>query len=463
MISSIANETSKSFKELTQPRKTDIFGYNRYHKRLQIVTFKTNGFSNSEIGRFVECDIKAINRWESRNATGNGLQYLQRSGRPPVYTEDIQLKTIGFYCQMAPLPGCNSWSLRDAEDYLKTHDEILGNSLSYSSIRRILNKHSLRPHLWKYFLNITDPDFFHKMEHMIDLNLHPPDNLNYFDECTCLQAKAPLAPDSLAEPGLENREEFQYKRNGTTDLLAFLNRKTGKVFGRCTPNHNTETLIDIFKEHVYTFSRNEQIHYVMDNLSPHFNDLFCDTVAKLSKERYVPLKTGQERREWLQKEDKRIVIHFTPFHGSWLNMIEIWFGILGKKCLKHRHFNSLGDLKIVIMDFIETWNTHWAHPFDWKYTGEGLIEKVMNRFNKLLLIESAQMDITFLRKQLSLMFNISQDYPGKLKTDEWLQFSVLFNQKTDYIHKIIHNEQSDLKRSKAVLALENLKLFFSAQ
>jgi hypothetical protein len=63
--------------------------------------------------------------------------------------------------------------------------------------------------------------------------------------------------------------------------------------------------------------------YIMDNLNTHFNDEFCKAVAELSNVTYDPLKTGFERRQWLQRENKRIVIHFTPFHGSWLNMIEI--------------------------------------------------------------------------------------------------------------------------------------------
>jgi len=140
----------------------------------------------------------------------------------------------------------------------------------------------------------------------------------------------------------------------------------------------------------------------MDNLNTHFNDEFCKAVAELSNVTYDPLRTGIERRQWLQDENKRIVIHFTPFHGSWLNMIEIWFGILNKKCLKHQSFESVQLLQETIEEFIETWNTYFSHPFTWTYTGEELHEKAITRFNKLLLIESKQMDIKFLTKQLLL-------------------------------------------------------------
>jgi transposase len=310
--------------------------------------------------------------------------------------------------------------------------------MSHSTIQRVLKNHALRPHLRKYFLSITDPDFFPKMDHIIDIYLNQPEYLFNFDECTGLQAKAALCPDLPAGPAQKRYEEFEYTRNGTVDLMAFLNPKTGEVFGRCTENHNTQTLISVFKEHVNSLPADAQIHYIMDNLNTHFNDDFCHTVAGLSNETYRPLKTGLQRRQWLQSDNKRIVIHFTPFHGSWLNMIEIWFGILSKRCLKHQSFQSTNDLQQIIEQFIETWNDFYAHPFTWKYTGQGLHEKAVSRFNKLLLIESKQMDIKFLTKQLLLMFNIVKTYSKIIQTRQWLQLKELFPEKKDYVKSIIN-------------------------
>jgi transposase len=195
------------------------------------------------IAWFMNHHVTTVRRWILRSINGGELWDQKRSGRPPVYNEKIQLKTIAFYCQVSPLPGCNSWSLRWAESYLKEHNEIIGCSLSHSTIQRILKRHALRPHLHKYFLAITDPDFFPKMEPIVDLYLHPPEYLFNFDECTGLQAKCPLAPDLPPAPNKPKYEEFEYRRNGTTDLMAFLNPKTGQVFGKCTPNHNTQTLL----------------------------------------------------------------------------------------------------------------------------------------------------------------------------------------------------------------------------
>jgi transposase len=405
--------------------------------------------------------ISTVRKWILCAKDGDDLCDKKRSGRPPVYTERIQMKTIAFYCQVSPLPGCNTWSMRWAEKYLKEHSEIMDCSISRSTIQRILKSHVLRPHLHKYFLAITDPDFFPKMNHIVEVYLNQPEYLFNFDECTGLQAKNPLAPNLPAAPEKPRYEEFEYKRNGTTDLMAFLNPKTGKVFGRCTPNHNTQTLVRVFKEHVNTLPSNASIHYIMDNLNTHFNDEFCKAIADFSNVTYKSLKTGIERRQWLQNENKRIVIHFLPFHGSWLNMIEIWFGILNKKCLKYQSFQSVELLQETILEFIETWNNHFAHPFTWKYTGEGLHEKAIGRFNKLLLIESKQMDINFLTKQFLLMFNIAKIYKIVQQTKVWQQLYDLLVGKRDFIKGIINNATKIRHKIKAQQALDQLMATFN--
>ena len=98
---------------------------------------------------------------------------------------------------------------------------MMGCTMSHSTIGRILKMHALRPHLRKYFLTITDPEFFPKMEHIIELYLNSPEYLFCFDECTGIQAIQRLAPDFPVSAGSIFSREFQYKRNGTTDLTRF--------------------------------------------------------------------------------------------------------------------------------------------------------------------------------------------------------------------------------------------------
>jgi hypothetical protein len=141
--------------------------------------------------------------------------------------------TIAVFCQKRPpLPGVYRWSLRDAHRYFKEHPECVGGSISRATIQRILAEHILKPHRSKYYLQITDPDFFPKMEHIIGCYLNPPENLYCYDECTCIQALERVTPNLPATEDQPVLEDFDYSRNGITDLLAFLNPATGKVYAR---------------------------------------------------------------------------------------------------------------------------------------------------------------------------------------------------------------------------------------
>lgn len=418
--------------------------------RASIVALSLEGFDSHTVAQITETHPSTVQRWVSRFEEGSLLTDRPRSGRPPSFSEAERLKTIAIYCQQSPpLPGVHSWSLRDAEGYFREHPEALGTSISRATIQRILVGHALRPHRQRYYLQITDPDFFPKMEHITGLYIDPPENLFCFDECTCIQALERKTPDLPVSPGQPLRQDFVYRRGGTTELMAFLNPATGQVHGECVPNHDHHTLARVFTAHVRTLPSDAAVHYIVDNLSPHYHDDFCRTVAQLSGVPYTPLRTGTERRQWLQSEDKRIVVHFIPFHASWLNLVEIWFGILKSKCLKYDHFNSVEQLSQDILAFIETWNQCFAHPFSWSYTGEGLHATAVRRFSRLLALETEQMDPGFLKSQLLLMSNIAQTYIKLIPVSDWLRFRTLAAEKHDYITAIIDNDPKPRRHKQA--------------
>lgn len=413
----------------------------RLEKRAAIVALSIGGIDYRSIALFTSTHLATVRRWVCRIEEGKPLNDVKRCGRPRRISEAFRIMTIGVYCQHTPpLPGVHRWSLRDAQKFIKEHPEIIAKPISFTTIHRILMEHSLRPHRRKYYLQITDPDFFPKMEHIIECYRNPPENLYCFDECTCIQALnriTPTLPVAAHQPAFE---DFDYSRNGITDLLAFLNPATGKVYGECTENHDRHTLCRVFSSHVGMHPPDSVLHYIMDNLSAHYHDDFCRKVAELSGVSYTPLKTGAERRQWLQSPQKRIVVHFVPFHASWLNMVEIWFGILKRKCLNYDHFTSIPELRKTIMHFTETWNDFYAHPFTWSYTGEGLHRKAVRRFCQLLSIETAQMDCKFLTRQLLLMSNIAENYLGLIPVADWLRLIDLATEKRDYIMNIIQSD-----------------------
>lgn len=98
---------------------------------------------------------------------------------------------------------------------------------------------------------------------------------------------------------------------------------------------------------------NGKIHYVVDNLSTHSGYSFCEIVAELSNvlcPSQKQLDNLEKRVAWLTFKEKRIVIHFTQYHGSRLNLVEFWFGILNKKVL-NGSYNSEEELQKVLYPF----------------------------------------------------------------------------------------------------------------
>lgn len=428
----------------------------RVRRRMEIAMLSCAAVPTSQIAWFTDCHRRTVGRWVVRVSTAEALTDRPRSGRPALYGEESYLRTIAFFCQTPAMPGCTRWTLREAERHFAAHREVIGCGMSRSTIARVLAQHALRPHLRKYFLQITDPEFFPKMEHIIGLYTDPPEHLFCFDECTGVQAVERLTPTLPAGIGHPLAKEFQYRRHGTTDVMAFLTPATGEVFCRCTQNHTARTLSDVFCEHVDRQPKDAPLHYICDNLSTHFNDEFCATVAALSEVEYTPLKSGIERRGWLQSQQKRIAVHFTPFHGSWLNMVEIWFGILGSKCLKDGSFASLEALLRSIDEFVRTWNEYLAHPFTWSYRGEGLQAKAVRRFIRLLHMESSQMEIRFLTKQLQLMANMIRENPTHVDIEEWRRLRDLTLDKHNYLDAIIAAAAKKRRRTKAEQALQSM-------
>jgi len=424
--------------------------HDRVTLRAAVVTLHMAGITARTASVFTETHTRTVHRWVFRAQEGHPLTDMPRCGRPRLFSESTRLKTIAVYCQKCPpLPGVYRWSLRDAQRYLTEHPECVGGSISRATIQRILAEHVLKPHRSKYYLQITDPDFFPKMEHIVDCYLNPPENLYCYDECTCIQALERLTPTLPATEDQPVLEDFEYSRNGITDLLAFLNPATGKVYTRCTPNHDRHVFCRFFKDHVREHPPDAVLHYIMDNLSTHYHNDFCQTVAELCAVPYSPLKSGAERRQWLQSEHKRIVVHFVPFHASWLNMVEIWFGILKSKCLRYDHFSSIERLREAIGAFGETWNEFFAHPFTWSYTGDGLHAKAVCRFCTLLAIQTDQMDSKFLTSQLLLMSNIADNSRDLIPVGDWLRLINLAVENDSYITNIIDTDTKPRRRKKA--------------
>lgn len=393
--------------------------------------------------------------------TSNTVADRPRSGRPRIYSQAIELKLIGFYCQTQPLPGCGRWSLRWAQAHLRAHPGCIGAAPGKSTIQRFLQQHYLKPHQSCYFLHITDPDFFPKMEHLVDLYMNPPANLFYFDECPNIQILQRLLPNLQSDSMKKRLEEFEYIRHGTMDVLAFLHHADGKVYAECHADHTTETFLGIFRRHVLQWPGEGQIHYVMDNLTTHRSYRFCQVVAELCDidcPAEKILNSALKRADWLRLANKRIVIHYTPYHGSWLNLIEIWFGIMNQKVLQESYHDA-ANLKQCFDAFVEEWNLLLAHPFRWNYTGDGLHQKAISRFTQLLRVSAAEFETATLTKQLKLMRNLLIDYAAEIPIDTTRLLIDTLRATSDTLLKLIQNEPGPIRKQNAEDALASLLSF----
>ncbi len=258
--------------------------------RKAMIDMVGSGIDISAISTFMGCSTFTVRHWVKRSAEVKDLNDRPRSGRPSIYSEDEHLRIVAFYCQTPPLTGCCRWTMRWTSLYLKAHPEFMNTSPSKTAIHRVLKNNKLKPHQSRYFLHITEPDFFPKMEHLIELYRNPPCYLFFFDECPGIQILKRITPDLRTEEMKKRLEEFEYVRNGTMDVFAFLNNSDGKICAEVHGDHKGGTFIEVFRRHVQKFPKGEQLNYVMDNLSSHCGYQFCLAVAELSEIECPPEK-----------------------------------------------------------------------------------------------------------------------------------------------------------------------------
>jgi transposase len=271
------------------------------------------------------------------------------------------------------------WALSDLAAQIL--QEAHAAAMSRSTIFRILDDAAFKPHKSRYWLNSHDPDFEAKALAVAKLYLDAPrlhqrgELVLCSDEKTGIQALEPKYPTKPARPGEPARREFEYIRHGTRCLIATLVVPTGQVVGDVLARRTSADFCRHVRHVAKQFSDIQRFHWVMDNLNTHWSLDLCRTIARLSRVPFEPrsLKTGSQRRAFLTSPEHKHVIHYTPKHGSWLNQIEIWFGVLQRRLLRRGEFKSKKDLTEQLLRYLDYYDAHWAHPYQWTYTGKPLV------------------------------------------------------------------------------------------
>jgi len=232
-----------------------------------------------------------------------------------------------------------------------------------------------------------DPEFQKQSETVCQTYLNAPElaaaehptHTVSVDEKTGIQALERAAPDLPMKPGRCVKREYEYIRHGTSCLIAALNVVTGKVYPWLNATRTDEDFV-FFVWHLLGQDWQANWNIVSDNLNTHCSELLVRFVAHRCgitddlgvKESRGILKSQATRRAFLSDKSHRIRFIYTPKHCSWLNQIEIWFGILCRRLLNRSSFSSVGEMESRILSFIRYFNETMAKPFRWTFTGTPL-------------------------------------------------------------------------------------------
>jgi len=198
------------------------------------------------------------------------------------------------------------------------------------------------------------------------------------DENTGIQALERKSPTKAMEPGRPERIEFEYIRHGTLSLIANFDVVSGQVVcPSIGETRNEQDFCEHIRELILSDPQTKEWVFVADQLNTHKSESLVRFVSELCglkddlgiKGKKGILKSMESRTEFLKDQTHAIRFVYTPKHCSWLNQIEIWFGILTKKLLKRGNFSSKENLKNKLIDFIDYFNNTMAKPFKWTFNG----------------------------------------------------------------------------------------------
>ncbi len=337
--------------------------------RARIVLALGSGRGLAETMRRTGMSKPTVWRWWDR-FLAEGVDGLLRDatrppGRKPV-PED-RVKAVVALAMSPPPEHARHWTL-------KALAEEMGDMV-ISTVRNILLRHGLRPHQVKTFKVSRDPRFEIKVRDVVGLYVDPPDHAVVLsvdeservnatgssERANQIQALGRTQRPLPMKPGHAETRTHDYRRNGTTCLLAALDTATGKVVGRTVERHRSEEFL-AFLDHVAEgIAPGTQVHVILDNVSSH---------------------KSAEVHEWL-KGRPDWTFHFTPTSASWMNAVEGFFSKLARQRLKDAVFDSLDECVAAIEGYIEHHNASDARPFRWSRKPEDLVEAWKRGHQKL--------------------------------------------------------------------------------
>lgn len=292
------------------------------HARILLCANK--GWTDQEIQEALSVSIPTIERVRQRYVE-QGLEAAlspRRSRRK--YQRQLdgvqEAHLIALVCRQPPT-GYKRWSLRLlAREMVRL--EYVEEVVSHETIRQVLNDNELKPWLREEWCipPKSDADFVYHMEDVLDVYQRPADPrfpLVCFDETPVQLVSETRTPLPMV-PGKPECYDYEYHREGTANLFMFfaplLNWRHVKVTSRRTKKDWAICMRDLVDVH---FPGAERCVVVEDQLNTHDPACLYEVFEPAEAKRILD----------------RLEFHYTPKHGSWLNMAEIELSVLGRQCL----------------------------------------------------------------------------------------------------------------------------------
>ena len=305
-------------------------------ERAQIILGCLAGKRVKEVARACHTRPNTVIKWRQRFAQQGlaGLRDAPRPGAKRVYGEDFRKRVLALLEQPPP-PGQACW---DGPAVAAT---LQG---SVHAVWRVLRQQGICLQRQRSWCVSTDKEFAAKAADIVGLYLDPPEKAIVLsvDEKPSIQALERKTGYVETDNGkIVRAYKSTYKRQGTLNLFAALRVATGEVKTAFTQRKRREEFLQFMDQIVEETLPEQELHVILDNYCTHKK---CDA--------------------WLAQHPN-VHFHFTPTSASWLNQVEIWFGILSRKALRGLSAKSTAELRQAIEAFIAAYGKH-AKPFKWR-------------------------------------------------------------------------------------------------
>jgi len=259
---------------------------------------------------------------------------------------------IALVCSQ-PEEGQERWTLQLLADKLVQLQIV--ESISRETVRQVLAHNELKPWLHKQWCipPKSNTEFVCQMEEVLEVYTRPYDErrpqvcLDETSKQLISETRLPLP----MQPGQTECCDYEYEREGTCNLFVACEPLAGKRYLHVTQQRTKRDFALFIRDLVdQYYPAAEKIVLVMDNLNTH-------TLAAL----YEVFEPAEARRLI-----EKLEVHYTPKHGSWLNMAEIEFSVLTRRCLDRR-IGSRAELEREVAAW-QTKRNGQAIGINWRFT-----------------------------------------------------------------------------------------------